>query len=28
MHVTSAYLQTVFFLRQHIDLVRSRLVKS
>ena len=28
MHVTSAYLQTVYFLRQHIDLVRSRLVRS
>jgi hypothetical protein len=28
MHVTSAYLQTVYFLRQHIDLVRSRLVLS
>lgn len=28
MHVSSAYLQTVYFLRQHIDLVRSRLVES
>ena len=26
MRVTSAYLQTIYFLRQHIDLVRSRLV--
>jgi TRAP-type uncharacterized transport system substrate-binding protein len=27
-HVTSAYLQTVYFLRQHIDLVRSRLIRG
>jgi hypothetical protein len=28
MRVTSAYLQTLYFLRQHIDLVRSRLVSG
>lgn len=28
MHVTSAYLQTVYFLRQRIDLDRSRMVRS
>ena len=28
MKVTAAYLQTAYFLRQHIDLVRSRLVRT
>jgi hypothetical protein len=28
IHVTSAYLQTVYFLRQHIELVRSRLAQG
>jgi TRAP-type uncharacterized transport system substrate-binding protein len=28
MHVSSAYLQAIYFLRQHIDLVRSRIVRE